>query len=110
MGGRGPFGINPGVYARLPYDPLRDFEPIANIALTPQTVVVGAATPYRTFRDFVAAARAKPGAIDYASLGNGSTSHLTLEAPQAAAGTQLNPIPVHGPAQAHSELNASNLA
>src|SRR5258708_20663486 len=94
MGGRGPFGINPGVYARLPYDPLRDFEPIANIALTPQTVVVGAATPYRTFRDFVAAARAKPGAIDYASLGNGSARHLTMEALPAAAGTTPDHIPL----------------
>src|SRR3954465_7758129 len=42
MAGSGPFGINPAVYAKLPYDPVRDFEPIANIALTPQTVVVGA--------------------------------------------------------------------
>ena len=110
MAGSGPFGINPGVYARLPYDPLRDFEPIANIALTPQTVVVGAATPYRTFRDFVAAARAKPGAIDYASLGNGSTSHLTMEALQAAAGIKLNHIPFKGAAEAQTQIIAGNIA
>jgi len=43
--GSGPFGINPGVYKSLPYDPVRDFEPIGNIALTPQAIVVGAQSP-----------------------------------------------------------------
>lgn len=103
MAGSGPFGINPAVYARLPYDPVRDFEPIANIALTPQTIVVGASTPYKSLREFVAAAKAKPGAIDYGSLGNGSTSHLTMEALQAAAGIRLNHIPFKGAAEAQAK-------
>src|SRR5258708_13913584 len=60
MAGSGPFGINPAVYAKLPYDPIRDFEPIANIALTPQTIVVGASAPYRSLKDFVEGAKAKP--------------------------------------------------
>src|ERR1700704_5097623 len=80
MAGSGPFGINPAVYAKLSYDPLLDFEPIANIALPPKTIVVGPSAPYRTLREFVAAARNRPGSIAYASLGNGSTSHLTMEA------------------------------
>jgi tripartite-type tricarboxylate transporter receptor subunit TctC len=104
MAGSGPFGINPAVYARLPYDPVRDFEPIANIALTPQTIVVGASTPYRTLREFVAAARDRPGAIAYASLGNGSTSHLTMEALQMVAGLKLNHIPFKGAAEAHTQV------
>src|SRR6201991_2252963 len=49
----GPFGINPGIYQKLPYDPVKDFEPIANLVLTPQTIVVGAQTPYKTLKDFV---------------------------------------------------------
>jgi tripartite-type tricarboxylate transporter receptor subunit TctC len=109
MAGSGPFGINPAVYAKLPYDPMKDFEPIANIALTPQTIVVGASTPYRSLKDFVSGAKAKPGAIDYGSLGNGSTSHLTMEALQAAAGIRLNHIPFKGAAEAQAQIIGGNI-
>jgi tripartite-type tricarboxylate transporter receptor subunit TctC len=100
----GPFGINPGVYSKLPYDPIKDFEPISNLVLTPQTIVVGAQTPYRSLKDFVAAAKAKPGEIAYGSLGNGSTSHLTMEAFQQAAGIKLNHIPFKGGAEAQTQI------
>ncbi len=100
----GPFAINPGIYSKLPYDPLKDFEPISNIGLTPQTIVVGSQTPYRTLKDFVAAAKAKPGEIAYGSLGTGSTSHLTMEAFQAAAGIKLNHIPFKGGAEAQTQI------
>jgi tripartite-type tricarboxylate transporter receptor subunit TctC len=109
MAGSGPFAINPGVYSKLPYDPVRDFEPIANIGLTPQTIVVGASQPWRTLAEFVAAAMARPGAIDYASLGSGSTSHLTMEALQAAAGIRLNHIPFKGAAEAQTQLIAGHI-
>jgi tripartite-type tricarboxylate transporter receptor subunit TctC len=102
--GSGPFGINPGVYASLPYDPIRDFELIGNIVLTPQVLVVGAQTPYRTVKDFVAAAKARPGEVAYASLGNGSTSHLTMEAFQSAAGIKLIHIPFKGSADAQTQI------
>jgi len=107
--GSGPFGINPGVYSKLPYDPLRDFELIGNIVLTPQALVVGAQTPYRNLKDFVAAAKAKPGEIAFASLGNGSTSHLTMEAFQAAAGIKLNHIPFKGSAEAQTSIIGGNV-
>src|ERR1043165_1026734 len=68
----GPFGINPAIYSILPYDPIRDFEPIGNIGFTPQTLAVGAQQPYRNLKELVAAAKAKPGEIAYASLGVGS--------------------------------------
>jgi tripartite-type tricarboxylate transporter receptor subunit TctC len=102
--GSGPFGINPAIYSKLPYDPLKDFELIGNIVLTPQALVVGAQAPYKTLRDFVAAAKAKPGEIAYASLGNGSTSHLTMEAFQSAAGIKLNHIPFKGSSDAQTQL------
>ncbi|HUP96544.1 MAG TPA: tripartite tricarboxylate transporter substrate binding protein [Usitatibacter sp.] len=102
--GSGPFGINPAIYSKLPYDPLRDFELIGNIVLTPQALVVGAQSPYRSLRELVAAAKAKPGEIAYASLGNGSTSHLTMEAFQAAAGIKLNHVPFKGSADAQTQL------
>ncbi|HEX7558181.1 MAG TPA: tripartite tricarboxylate transporter substrate binding protein [Usitatibacter sp.] len=100
----GPFGINPGIYAHLPYDPLRDFEPISNLVLTPQVIVVGSQTPYKTLKDLLDAARAKPGEIAYGSLGTGSTSHLTMEALQQAAGVKMNHIPFKGGAEAQTQI------
>jgi len=100
----GPFGINPGIYSHLPYDPIKDFEPISNIGLTPQVIVVGSQFPYKTLAEFVAAAKAKPGEIAYGSLGTGSTSHLTMEAFQSAAGIKLNHIPFKGGAEAQTQI------
>jgi len=104
MAGSGPFGINPAVYAKLPYDPVKDFELIGNMVLTPQVLVVGAQQPYKTLAELVAGARAKPGDIAFASLGNGSTSHLTMEAFQSAAGVKLNHIPFKGTGDAQAQL------
>ena len=98
------FGINPTLYSKLPYDAVKDFEPIINLALTPQTLVASASAPFKTVKEFVAAARDKPGAINYASLGSGSTSHLTTEMFRAAAGIKLNHVPFKGSADAHTQL------
>jgi tripartite-type tricarboxylate transporter receptor subunit TctC len=102
--GSGPFGINPAIYQDLPYDPVKDFEPIGSIVLTPQVIVVGAQAPYKSVKELVAAAKAKPGEIAYASLGNGSTSHLTMEAFQSAAGIKLNHIPFKGSSDAQTQI------
>jgi len=98
------FGINPTLYSKLPYDAVKDFEPIINLALTPQTLVASASAPFKTVKEFVSAARDKPGAINYASLGSGSTSHLTTEMFRAAAGIKLNHVPFKGSADAHTQL------
>ena len=100
----GPFGINPAIYKSLPYDPIRDFEPISDLVLTPQTIVVGAQTPYKNLKELVAAAKEKPGEIAYGSLGTGSTSHLTMEAFQQAAGVKMNHIPFKGGAEAQTQI------
>ena len=102
--GSGPFGINPAIQSKLPYDPLKDFELIGNLVLTPQAIVVGSGAPYRTLGELIAAAKAKPGDIPYASLGNGSTSHLTMEALQGTAGIKLNHIPFKGSADAQTAI------
>ena len=104
----GPFGINPGVYAKLPYDPVRDFEPISNLVFTPQAIVVGAQYPYQTLKEFVAAAKAHPGELAYGSLGTGSTSHLTMEALQSAAGIKLTHIPFKGGQEAQTQIVAGS--
>jgi tripartite-type tricarboxylate transporter receptor subunit TctC len=102
--GSGPFAINPALSSKLPYDAVRDFELIGNIVLTPQTLVTGAQSPYRGLKDLVAAAKARPGEVPYASLGAGSTSHLTIEALQAAVGVKLNHVPFKGSPDAQMQL------
>jgi tripartite-type tricarboxylate transporter receptor subunit TctC len=102
--GSGPFGINPATQTNLPYDALRDFAFIGNVVLTPQLIVVGTGTPYKTLREFVDAAKAKPGDIPYASLGKGSTSHLAMEAFSGAAGIKLNHIPFKGSGDAQTAI------
>ena len=98
------FGINPSLYAKLPYDAVTDFAPISILALTPQTLVVSPASPYKTVKEFVAAARDKPGQLGYASLGIGSTSHLTMEMFRAAADIRLNHVPFKGSVEAVTQV------
>jgi tripartite-type tricarboxylate transporter receptor subunit TctC len=104
MGVSSAFGINPTLYSKLPYDAVRDFAPISNIALTPQTLVTGPSYAAKTVKELVAAAKAKPGSINFASLGSGSTSHLTMEMFKSAAGIQLNHVPYKGSPTAHADV------
>jgi tripartite-type tricarboxylate transporter receptor subunit TctC len=109
MGVSSAFGINPTLYSKLPYDAVRDFAPIANIALTPQTLVVSPSFATKSVKDLVAAAKAKPGSINYASLGSGSTSHLTMEMFKSAAAIQLNHVPYKGSPSAHTDVMAGQV-
>src|SRR5207244_1615821 len=72
------FGINPTLFSKPAYDPRKDFAPIANIGLTPQVLVAGPSAEFKTVKEFVAAAKDKPGRINYASVGVGSTQHLSM--------------------------------
>ncbi len=98
------FGINPTLYAKLPYDAVKDFDPIINLALTPQTLVASPSAPFKSVKELVAYARDKPGTINYASLGAGSTSHLTTEMFRSAAGIKINHIPFKGSGDAHTQI------
>ena len=98
------FGINPTLYAKLPYDAIKDFEPIISLALTPQTLIANPSAPFKSVKELVAVARDKPGTINYASLGSGSTSHLTSEMFRAAAGIKINHIPFRGSGDAHTQI------
>jgi len=100
----GPFGINPSLYPKLPYDPIADFSPIINMVLTPQTLVASPASGIRSLEDLVARATAEPGTLDYASLGNGTTSHLTMELFQSVAGVKLSHVPFKGSAEMRCAL------
>ena len=98
------FGINPTLYPNTSYNVLRDFAPISNLGLTPQTLVANPASAFKSVKDFVAAAKDKPGQINFASLGNGSTSHLSMEMFRAAADIKINHVPFKGSAEAHTAL------
>ena len=98
------FGINPTLYPNTSYNVQRDFAPISNLGLTPQTLVTNPAGAFKSVKEFVAAAKDKPGQISYASLGNGSTSHLTMEMFRFAADIKLNHVPFKGSAEAHTQI------
>lgn len=94
--------INPTLYPQLPYDPLKDLRPVVWVSSSPMVLAVSAASPFKTYADVVAAARAQPGAI---TLGfSGSTAHLAGRMAQNAAAMQLRYIPYKGAAQAMIDL------
>src|SRR5882724_11221977 len=76
MGQAANLAINPSLYAKMPFDPLRDLAPIGSIASQGLVVVVSAKSPVRTLADLVAAAKAKPQAVSLAHAGNGTVGHL----------------------------------
>lgn len=79
MGHVGTLAVNPALYAKLAYDPLKSFVPVAWVARVPNVLVVPAASPFRTLREFIDGVRAQPGRRTYSSGGNGSAAHITME-------------------------------
>ena len=97
------------LHKSLPYDALRDLEPVAMFGGEP-TMLVGAPNKgYATVADLVAAAKAKPGELKFASVGVGSASHLAGERFRLAAGLNVQHVPYPGPAQALADLNAGRV-
>jgi tripartite-type tricarboxylate transporter receptor subunit TctC len=89
IGSAGALAISPNLGRGTPYDPVRDLAPITLGVLVPEPVVVPAVSPYRTLQDLIADARARPGALNFGSTGNGSMPHLAAEQLRAAAGLDL---------------------
>jgi tripartite-type tricarboxylate transporter receptor subunit TctC len=90
------FAVNPYVYAKLPYDPVKDFVAVTGLGLIHQVLAVHPSVPYKSVGDLIAAAKAQPGKLNYATLGMGSSPHLNMEMFQMAAGVQLVPIHYKG--------------
>jgi tripartite-type tricarboxylate transporter receptor subunit TctC len=91
---------NPALYRKLPFDPAADLTPIALIANVPTILVVNPAVPANTLADFIAYAKARPGELNYASYGVGSSPHLAAEMFAAATGTRIVHVPYGGGAPA----------
>ena len=96
VGSPGTMGINPFLFRTLPYDAVRDFVAVSHAVSFPQVMVVSPQSPIRSLADLIAAAKARPGALNYASSGNGSTSHLAFELIRAAAGIDMVHVPFRG--------------
>ena len=103
-----PAGITiaPHIYAKLGYDPLVDLLPVAGFATSPLVVVVPADSPFKSFAELVAYARANPGKLSYASNGSGSLPHLTTEWFLSLAKIDMAHVPYRGSAQALPDLIA----
>ena len=99
--------VTPGV--RMPFDADRDLTPIANVANVYNMLVVGPNSPHRSVQDIIAAARARPGAITYASTGNGTSQHLAAEMLARAAGVEFLHVPFRGGAPAIVEMQAGRV-
>ena len=104
MGNVAPNAINVSLYARLGYDPVRDFAPISLVASTPNLLVVQPSLPVKTVGDLVALAKAKPGTLNYPSAGLGSSSHLAGELLDSIAGVKMVHIPYKGGGPALTDL------
>jgi len=93
-------GANPAIYAKLPYNAVKDFAPITNVMSVPSVFVVHPSVPAKTMQEFIALAKAKPGKYTFASPGTGSLGHANIENFMNLAGIELLHIPYKGAGQA----------
>lgn len=110
IGTAGSHAINAAVYATLPYDPLRDFEPVFLINKTPNVCVVHPGIPANNLAEFVALAKKEPGRYSFASGGNGSSAHLSGEYLKMVAGIDMLHVPYKGAAPAVQDVIAGQVS
>ena len=96
--------VSAALYKKLPYDSLNDFAPVTQVTSAPNVIVVHPSLPAKTVKELIALAKAKPGKIDYASSGNGSTQHLTGALFTKMAGIEMTHIPYRGSGPATADL------
>ncbi len=103
------FVTNPSLYKKVPYDPVRDFEPVSLMALGPNVLVVHPSLPVHSVQELIALAKAQPGRIGFAGAGNASTPHLAGELFNTMAGVQMVHIPYRGSGPAMIGLLAGDV-
>jgi tripartite-type tricarboxylate transporter receptor subunit TctC len=101
--------VNPALYKKLPYDPVKDFEPITLLATGPYILVVHPSVPAKSVKELIALARARPGQLTYASSGNGSGGHLANELLNSMAKVKMLHVPYKGGGPALVDLLAGNV-
>jgi tripartite-type tricarboxylate transporter receptor subunit TctC len=100
---------NPSIYAAMPYDTLKDFTNLAPLAGGPNVLIVGQELGWKTFGDFIAAAKAKPGSLNFSSAGIGSGTHFNLEKLKLMAGIDVIHVPYKGTPEAISDTIAGRV-
>ena len=110
VGSSAGFAINPNLMTKLPYDPVKDFSPVGMFATLSYVVDVHPSLPAKTLKDLLALARAKPGAINYGSAGQGSSTHLAIEQFAQMAGVKMTHIPYKGNTPAMTALMSGEVA
>ncbi len=108
-GWAGTLATNPAMYRDLPFDPLRDFEPVVMIGNVPNILVVNNSLGVRDMAAFTALVRARPGALSFGSSGNGSSMHLAGELYRQSTGTDMVHVPYVGIAQGFNDLFAGRI-
>jgi len=96
--------INPALQSKLPYDPVKDFAPVSLLVINPQLLVLNPTVPANSVKELVALAKAKPGQLNYASVGQGSPNHLGMELLKALTGTNIVHVPYKGTGPAITDL------
>ena len=110
LGQTAQFAINPALYQKIPFDPIKDFVPIVMLAEAPNIIFVASDSPYKTLSDIVKAAQASSKTLDLATPGNGTPTHLISEMFQKASGTKFTHIPYKGASAAITDLVGGRVA
>jgi tripartite-type tricarboxylate transporter receptor subunit TctC len=104
MGHIGTLAVNPSIYPKLPYDPVKSFTPVAWVASVPNVLVVHPSVPAKSLKELVALTKSKPGQLNYGSGGNGSAAHLATEYLKLQSQTFIVHVPYRGTAPAVTDL------
>jgi tripartite-type tricarboxylate transporter receptor subunit TctC len=99
-----PFAVNPSLYAKLPYDTVKDFAPLILAGQTPNLLVVNNDVPIKSVQELIDTAKEKPGSLSYGSTGSGSSNHLSMELFRLMTGTQIVHVPYKGSAPMVTDL------
>lgn len=109
MGSSGPLAISPNVYKSVNFDTLKDFEPISNIASVTQVLVVAPESPISSVQELIEQAKGQPGVLQFATAGNGTTNHLTMELFSQMSGISMAQVPYKGSPAAMNDLIAGRV-
>ena len=109
MGAVATHAINPTLYSSIPYDPVRDFIPVTQVASTPNVLIVNPSIPVSSVKEFIAYAKANPGKLNFGSGSTGSAGHLAGELFKSMAGVDMTHIPYKGAAPAMQDLIAGQV-
>ena len=103
-------GVNPAVYKKLPYDPIKDFVPVTEVVKAPGVLVVSAKLPVNNYAEFIKYLKANPGKVTYASPGNGTIGHMWAELFKSTTNTFMLHIPYRGAGPAKNDLLAGQVS